>query len=262
MELSILLLQFSEQSGELVIHGMAGLVGDEVATDGATYKRHVTEDVEKLVASGLILPLKRTELEETEMRRIAMLYSECVGQLIEIGLRHAAVVDDKRIREVASADESHLKKRGYLANEDKGASCGEVRGKTTEVFEMRGLRGDEFAVVEVNGCVDREACGRGAGNGIEERGRLDTEPASGLFVAVLDGMLYGKIVTGLVLFKKANAMDLLHVEPAAAIEDGEFGAVDLDQAVVYSTSEEGGHSVFDGADAHVVIFRKSNYCAT
>lgn len=229
-----------------------------MSADGAAYESHIAEDVEEFVASGLVLPLERTHLEESEMRGVAMLYTEAVGQAIKIGLRHDAIVDDKSVGEVAAADESHLHEGCNLANEDEGASGGEIGREATEIVEIGALRRDEFAIVEVNGRLYREICRRRSRLIRCNVGSFNAQPTTTLGIAIFHGLCDGEVVAGLILFEKTYAANLLDEESAAAIQYGELGAIDLNQAVVDAASEEGGHSVLNGRDAYVMVFGESN----
>lgn len=252
------LLQFSKHAGELIVDGVARLVGGKMSADGAAYEGHIAEDVEEFVASGLVLPLERTHLEESEMRGVAMLYTETVGQAIKIGLGHDAIVDDKSVGEVAAADKPHLHEGCNLANEDEGASGGEIGREATEIVEIGALRRDEFAIVEVNGRLYREICRRRSRLIRCNVGSFNAQPTTTLGIAIFHGLCDGEVVAGLILFEKTYAANLLDEESATAIQYGELGAIDMNQAVVDAASEEGGHSVLNGRDAYVMVFGESN----
>lgn len=182
-----------------------------------------------------------------------MIHSEVVCQLVKVSLRHDAVVDDEGIRQVATTDESHLEKRGYLTHKDEGAGGSKVGGKATEIVKVRRLRGDKFAAIEVYGSINRKTCRRGAGSRLLEHWRLDAEPAASLFVVIFYCFLYSEIIAGGILLKESYTMYLLYVEATAAVEDGKFGTVHLDQAVVNAASKEGCHGMLDGRHANAVI---------
>ena len=254
-------LKFAQESRELIVDRVAGLVGGEVATDGTAYESHIAEDIEEFVAGGLILPLEGTQLKEAEVRSVAVLYTELVSQFVEVGLRHDAVVDDESVGEVAATDEGHLQKGCYLADKDEGAGRSEVGREASEIVERGRLRCDEFAVVEVDGSFDGEARRRRAGSRIGLGRRLDAEPAARLLVVILYGFLNGEVVAGFVLLEEAYAVNLLHIEAAAAVEDGKFGTIDLNEAVVDATSIEGGHGVFYRGDANIFVVGMCDYGA-
>lgn len=254
-------LKFAQESRELIVDRVAGLVGGEVATDGTAYESHIAEDIEEFVAGGLILPLEGTQLKEAEVRSVAVLYTELVSQFVEVGLRHDAVVDDESVGEVAATDEVHLQEGCNLADKDEGAGRSEIGSEASEIVERGRLRCDEFAIVEVDGGFDRESCRRGAGSGSGLGRRFDAEPAAGLLIVKFDGFLDGEVIARLVLLEEANSVDLLHVEAAAAVEDRELGAIDLNEAVVDAASKEGGHSVFYRGDADILVIGMSDYGA-
>lgn len=185
-----------------------------------------------------------------------MLYAEAVGQAVKVGLRHDAVVDDEGIGEVATTDEAHLDEGSNLADKHEGAGCGEIGREATEVGEAGALRRDKFAIVEIDGGLDREirrGRSRLVGSG---EGSFNAQPAAALRVAILDGVRDGEVVTGLVLLKESDAANLLDEVSAAAVENGELGAIDLDEAVVDAAGKECGHGVLYGGNANVVVARK------
>lgn len=98
-----------------------------MTTERTTYEGHIAEDIQKFVAGGLVLPLQRTGLKETEVACIAMFSTNLVGKFVELLLRHDAVVDNESVGEITATNQSHLKQGGYLANKDKGTGGGKVR---------------------------------------------------------------------------------------------------------------------------------------
>lgn len=237
---------------------MARLISGQMSADGASHESHIAEYVEEFVACGLILPLKGTHLEESEVTGVAMLYAEAVSQTVEVGLRHDAVVDDESIGEVAAANEAHLNERRNLANEDEGTGCGEIGREAPEIVKISTLGCNEFAVVEIDVGFDREVRRRRARHVGGDVGGFYTEPTTTLRITIFDGVADGEIVAGLILLKKADAANLLNEVAAAAIENGELGAIDLDKAVVDAASEECRHGVLNSRNSHVVIVRMRN----
>ena len=80
-----------------------------------------------------------------------------------------------------------------------------------------------------------EVVGRGDGDGdlffgMSERHRL----------------LHDKILTFGILLHDIHLLQSLHIEARAAVEDGRFARVDVDEHVVDLQSGEGGHQVLDG----------------
>lgn len=252
------LLQFSKHAGELIVDGVAGFVGGEVASDGASYEGHIAENVEELVASRFVFPLEGTHLEESEMGSVAMLNAETVGQTVQISLGHDAIVDYEGVGKVAAADKAHLNEGSYLTNENEGASRSEIGREAAEIVEVGALRRDKFAVVEIDGGLDRETRRRRAGHVRSNVGSFYTQPAAALGIVIFNGLADGEVVAGLILLKETYATNLLNEESAAAVKDGKLGAVDLNQAIVNATSEEGCHSVLNGGNAYVMVFVESD----
>ena len=247
---------------------MSRLIGLHMSAYGASDKGKVTQEVEHFVARWLVLPLQGPQLQEAQMRGIAMGSAEGVGQFVEVVLCHRAVIDDESVAQIATTYESHLQKWRYLAHKHEGSGSGEVGGEARKVRQLRPLCGNQFRSFKINGAVDAESCRRSKGDGLRSaelplviiatfgvglRCREDAKPRTCLLIAVLQGFGNGEIVAGSVLFEQSYAEDFLHIIAAAAVEDGKFRTVDLYQTVVDTAGKEGGHGMFDGGNADVAI---------
>ena len=142
---------------------MSGLVGLHTSAEGASHKGQVTEEVEHFVACGLVFPLQGTELEESEMRGVAVRCTEGIGKFVKVGLCHRTVIDDEGIAQVTATDESHLQQWGNLTYEDEGTCRCKVGGKARKVAQLRTLCGNQFRTLEINGGVDAQSRRRGKG---------------------------------------------------------------------------------------------------
>lgn len=59
------------------------------------------------------------------------------------------------------------------------------------------------------------------------------------------------VIFGCVLLNDAHLFDFLHIHGGTTVEDGEFGTVDLNEAVVDAHCIQGSQPVFDGRDADI-----------
>ena len=171
-----------------------------------------------------------------------------VGQLVEVLLRHLAFVDDDGVVQVASLDEARLEQRLYFAHKDEGAAGGHFVLEFAHIFQRGKLVGKDARVVG-DEHVQAEAL-----VGQQDDGR------TGLLVAELRLRLDDVEVLHRVLLLRAYAFYFVDVILGASVQDGEFGAVHLYQAVVYAQGVEGCHAMFHGADLHVVLGQHGAAC--
>ena len=80
--------------------------GNDASLDGATDKRHVADDVKKLVAGWLVAPNKWLVVEVSQLRCILVLNFHIVGQLIETFLRNLLFINHDGIVEVTALDQT------------------------------------------------------------------------------------------------------------------------------------------------------------
>ena len=169
-----------------------------------------------------------------------MLHAERVGKLVETSLIDAALIDDEGVAQIAALDESHVQEGFYFADENKGASTGNLLGEVGKVLEHCALRLDELAVGENNGGVERKMI---AG--------LHTQARTRDLIVVLKRFDHFEITTFGLLFAQADSLYFAHIEHRTTVEDGKFRPVDLDEAVVDAHGHQGGHGVFDGGNATI-----------
>ena len=89
-------------AGKLVVDGVSRTSGNDASLDGATDKRHVTDDVKKFVAGRLVAPNKWLVVEVSQLRCILVLNFHIVGQLIETFLRNLLFINHDGIVEVSA----------------------------------------------------------------------------------------------------------------------------------------------------------------
>ena len=87
---------------------MAGTACDDAPLEGTADEGHVAHHVEQLVACGLVLEVERTVVDISQVGHLFVLHADEVGDVVEGGLRHLAVVDHDGIVEVTALDEVGL----------------------------------------------------------------------------------------------------------------------------------------------------------
>ena len=134
---------------------MSRTCGDDAALEGTADKGEVTDEVEQLVACGLVLGGQGDVVDISELRYLLVLYTHQVGQTVEVGLCHGGVVDDDGVVEVAPLDEVVLHQGLNLAHEYKCAAGGNLSGILLDMLEGGELVVEDFGV-EVNLDIDAE----------------------------------------------------------------------------------------------------------
>ena len=166
-----------------------------------------------------------------------MLGSDAVGQHVELSLRLLLLVDDDGVVEVAALDESGSQHHFHFTHETESTCGSDVVGELLQVGKLCGLVAEYFA---------REGYG---GRDAKTVGRLYGERRARMFVLHLQLLADDEVFALSLLLHDAHAHDVLDVNLCRAVEDGHFGAVDLQQAVVYAQGIEGGHGMLYGAAA-------------
>ena len=129
----------AHQTGKLIVDRVAGACGDDTTFDRLADERHVTDDVEQLMARALVVPLQGSVLDVAYLCGIDMWHMEKVGKLVELSLLHLLLVDDDCVVEVTPFDEVGLKQRHYIADKDKSACRCYVGSKLIDVVKCSKL---------------------------------------------------------------------------------------------------------------------------
>ena len=127
-------LQLPQESRELIVCGVSGTYGLDMATQAFSYESHVADNIEELMACRFVGPCERPAVDVSQLCGVASFYTESVGKLVEVLLRHLTLVDYYGVVEVAALDESHLQERGDVADKHESASA---RHLFCEVVEAR-----------------------------------------------------------------------------------------------------------------------------
>ena len=99
---------FAQQTGKLIVDGVAWTGSYDATLNGTADKRHVTDDVEQFVPCTFVLPHQRLVLDVAQVGGIAVLHVQHVGQHVEALLCGLPFVNDDGIVQVAALDEVRL----------------------------------------------------------------------------------------------------------------------------------------------------------
>ena len=231
----------AHQTCELVVDGVAGAGRDDASLDGLADESHVTYDVEKLVACRFVLPYEGLGLQESQLGGVVMGRSDAVGQLVEFVLRLGLLVDDDGVVEVATLDETSRQHHLDLADEAERTCRSYLFLEVAHVVERSKLRAEDL---RLEGNHSRDA---------ELLIGQDGDDAACLVVAHFDFLVNDVIVLGRVLLGDAYAADVLDIDLSRAVEDGHFGTVDLNEAVVDAERVEGCQGMLDRRAASIAF---------
>ena len=237
----VLAYLLAHHTGKLVVDGVTRTGGDDASLEGLSDEGHVADDVEQLVAGGLVFPHQRLVLDIAQFLGIVVLGTRLLTQLVENLLRCLLLIDDHGIVQVASLDEASPQQGLNLTHEHKGAGRGHLRVEMLHVVEGGKLTVEHLGIK-----------GNHAGDGESLVGQEgDTCPC--LVVAELHLLVDDIVVLGRILLFEAYTLDFLYIEDGTAIEDGKFGAVDLNQHIVHAQGIEGSHGVLHCTAAHIAL---------
>ena len=231
----------THQAGELIVDRMSWTCGDDSSLDGLADERHITDDVEQLVACALIVPLQGLVLDIAQISSVAMLHVQHVCQHVETLLRGLTLVDHNGIVEVATLDEIRLKQRLDVANEYEGTCRGNLRGIFPGIIEGCKLRTDKL---RLKGAHRRDG---------EVLVGQDGDDRTSIVVFHLNLLSDDiPVLRGILLFD-AHLFDLIHILDSRSVEDGELRAVHLNHTVVNAQRIEGRETVLNGRDAGITL---------
>jgi hypothetical protein len=196
---------------------MAGALGDDSAPDAATSEGEVADKVEDFMADELVGEAERS-VEDAFV-------SEDDGG----GIRDAA-------------DEAHVAEHGLVFAEAEGAGRGDEVGVGSG-FEIAGecIAADGWG--KVDGIVDGVAGARVDADELVAVGGAFTD---------FDGLEDADVLALAALALEAVSEDGDDVGEGAAIEDGDFEIVNLDDDIVDAEADEGGEKVLGGLNEYAL----------
>ncbi len=231
---------------ELYVHGMSGACGYNASFQRTADERYVAHEIEQFVAGGFIGAGERLGVYETEFGDIARGHVHHVGYAVHLGLLHGRIVDYDGVVEVAAFDKSCGNQRLYFTHKHEGACRSDFRREVGHGVHC-GVLVAQHRRIEIDFNVDAELV-------VGQKHELGTGGGIHHFHFVFHIV---EVLVGILLNRTAFE-NFFHERSRAAVENGNFRTIYLDEAVVDARSVEGGHCMFDCADSGCAL---AHYCA-
>ena len=135
---------FSHQASKLVVDGVSRTCGYDTTFDGFADKRHVSDNVEKLMACAFVLPDQRLVLNVTKFRRVEVRHVKEVCQLVETFLSCLPFVYYDGVVHVATLYEICFQKWFNVSYKHKGTCRSDFCREVLNLVKSGKLAVDEF----------------------------------------------------------------------------------------------------------------------
>ena len=235
---------FADQAGQLRIGGMSRAVGYDTTLDTYTDQGQISDQVQQLVARGLV---GEPQLYVVEVPFVD-LYVFLVEQLrktVELFVGDLVFNDYDSVVQIASFDQVVRDQRFQFVQEYERPAGSDLLSELVDRVEPCVLVANDLRI-EIDVDVDREFVIR-----------IDDD-FNTPFGYGYDGFFVYFVVFAVgILFLEACCDDGSDVFPCGAIHDRGLRCVDIDQGIVYAATPQGCHDVFDRADPYAFLFDSS-----
>lgn len=191
------------------VHGMTSSLGNHVALDAFARQRQIADQVENFVADKFVRKAQRAIL-------------------------HAFTGQDDCIFRTSAANQSHVAKLFFILAKTEGAGGGQLSGVGTGIqIQLKRFSAD--------------GCGKidGIGNAIALAG-INADEFAG--IVDFNGFADAEIFSTAPLSLQADRLKGGNIRKRAAIEDGQFQVVQLDDDVIDAVADQCGEQMLCGGD--------------
>lgn len=207
-------------ASELIVDSMSGAYSHDAALDGTADQGEVADDINDLMASRLIVPDQGLGVDITEFVDVHVRHLHNIADMIDAILRDLLIINNDSIVEVTTLDKVGFDELLDLAYENESSGGSHLGFELGEIVEHSELIGEDGGII-LNHTLDAEPI-----VGINGKSR------TGLLISELLFLLNNIIILVSLLLDDADLLDEFDITDGAAVEDREFGAIDVDDTVV------------------------------
>ena len=213
---------------------VAGLERRDAGVQPTAGEAEIAQEVQQLVPAALVgeMQLKVVQVALVGDRQVG--HAQKGGDGRELLRAHGMLHDDDGVVHIPSPDKVVPEQVLDLVEKTEGAADADLAGIVYGLVPMGRLDAEDAGTE-----VHRDIRGRGVG-------RFDPDPGAGLAVPDFQALGNVDINAGSALVHQAVAQERLHIGPRAAVQDGDFAVVQLDEGIVHAEAGKGRHDVLDG----------------
>ena len=220
---------------------MTGLNCRHLALDGTTDQGEVADNVEQLVASGLVLKIEFHIVQDTTFLDRDLRLLEESSDVVELFSRDVSVDEHDSVGQVTALDEVTADEGLQLMEEHESTAGSNFVFEILESVQ-RGMLFVKHARVVLHFHVN-----------LEMIARLHLQLDAQNLVLVRDRLLDDEIVAGGVLLNDASLMDGFDKELGAAVHDRGFFNVDVDEHIIDAHATQRCQNMFNGINLHATL---------